>query len=444
MSVKFGGKAPRVQHREYIGSVLAPANPADFNTTVYMIQPGLYGIGTMFPWGGSVFRNFEEYILHGGIVEFHTTSSNYSASSALGSVSMSTIYDAEAPALASLQSVNNNEFTTSAPPSASFYHPLECAPKDGATDVKFVRRSNTSTGALDNRFDDFGVFQISTEGLSAPAGTKIGDLWFSYDIELRKAVLPDLHVGTTAQFDAAGGSAIMNTLWNANTPDPENSLPATVSNVASAGGTATVKVQMPDDYNGNYLAVYGACTFNGAVWGAGVENVTWDSNGTDITLLELFPTGLAAKSNGFSCGNGAAGVSGTVALGVFAFSTIASKTANNYFQLSIAAPASTTGQKAFLMILPLDNDITDSRGLLGRLMKSNPRAAQLATLMAQYSNTINSHASSIPASMAVSRAESAYGVEELKEQEDLEASVHIDRKQLELLLSASSNASRGR
>jgi hypothetical protein len=442
MSVKFGGAAPRIQHREYIGGVYAPANPSDFSTSVYHIQPGLVGIGSLFPWGSSVFQNFEQYVMHGMVLESVSCSTNYSSTTALGTISMSTVYDAESQPLASLAAVNNNEYTTSAAPSTSFYHPIECAPKDGATDVKFVRRNNSVITGTDLRFDDVGLFQVSTSGLSCPAGTKVADIWASYDIEVRKAVLPDLHVGTTAQFDSATSNA-MNTIWASNTPDPQNSLPVVLTNQSSASTSASVKVSMPVGYAGNYVVAIMCLTTTGNTWAAGIPVVTWDSNGSDITQLSLFPTPSAAKSPGFTCSNGAAGVAGTLMMGIFAFSSIAATASNNTFQLTCAAPSSSVNQKAQIIILPLDNDITDTLGLMRKFEQANPDAARLAKVMNQYQALLgasSSSSSSAPtvAATSVSRADSQW--DEHEECKDLEASVHIDRKQLEALLSASSGS----
>lgn len=438
MSVMFAGKAPRIQHREFVCSVFAPENPEDFHTTVFYIQPGLSGAGTLMPWGATVVRNFLEYIFHGGVIEYHSTSSNFSASSALGSVSMSTLYDASESPLTSLASVNNNDFTTSAAPSVSFYHPLECAPGDGATDIKYVRSSNKSHTNNDVRFDDFGIFQLSTSGLSAPAGTKIGELWFSYDIELRKAVLPDLHIGTTAQFDS-GITSTMATMWDTVTPDPENSLPAVLTDVSSGGvpQQSILKIQMPNNYNGNYLALKLTTCGVGHNWAAGAENFIVDNIGSDITPLNLLPTAqVGVTSSRFFTGNGVVGVGGQTFIGVFTFSTIANKEADNSFLMTTVTPGSAASQKSSLWILPLDNDITDSSTALAKFLSANPKLTQLTELVTRVSASKATlepipEAAPCEAASSVSRSDSAYSEPEYGV---LEKSVHIDRAALEKLL----------
>ena len=93
-SVSFGGGHPRVTHREFIGPVLSGG--ANFATKVYPIQPGLRGVDVLFPWGSSVANCFQQYRLLGGIMEFKSTSTDYAATTVLGTVAMSTVYDAGA------------------------------------------------------------------------------------------------------------------------------------------------------------------------------------------------------------------------------------------------------------------------------------------------------------------------------------------------------------
>jgi len=444
MGVKFSGKAPRIQHREYICPILAPSNPADFNTQVFPIQPGLSGVNSVMPWGGTVFRNFLEYELHGGVFEFVSCSSNFSASSALGTVSMSTLYDASEPTLDSLLAVNNNEYTTMAPPSASFYHPLECAPKDQPVGVRFVRSGNVPAGS-DSRFDDFGRFQITTSGLSAPAGTKLGDLYFSYDIEVMKAIMPDLHVGTTAQV-TTGLQTTMDILWDTTFPDPENSLPVKISRVTGgAATTAEVKVTMPSDYNGNYLAILayvadGASNFGSTATSA-IQAPTF---GPDITNLGLMISNSTTLPSSLGVSNSLSGFAGNSMVMIWSFSSVAKKESDNWFRWKTTVSANpATGVRGLLFILPLDNDITDAFGLFNKLKRANPNAAKMASIIAQLETCRPNPAPTSAASSSALPVRELSNLdwngselgEEKKEDEELEKSVHIDRKTLETLLS---------
>lgn len=368
MSVKFGGSAPRVQHREFVGPILASGSTA-FTTQVFQIQPGLSGSRTLFPWGSSVAQCFRQYQLHGMILEYVTTSTNYAANSALGSVSMSTVYDAERSPLSNLAEVDNNEFTTSAAPSVSFYHPIECAPASQATLMKYVAKSNSVSGT-DARFDDVGTFQISQSGVGVAAGVQIGELWCSYDIEFFKAELPDLHAGTTAVFSAANGS------WDAGmlapVPNPNNSLPVTIS-----GGV----FQMPRSYNGNYIAV---CIYH-LFAGTGTLNANLISYGSEITPLQLLPYSGGVSSSTYYCGTGIANAATGIC--AFTFSTIAETSgAANSFKFTCTSQVGTVGNTR-VFVLPLDNDIKDANSTLADFIRKNPMLGAFAAMFQENSSS---------------------------------------------------------
>lgn len=338
-SVQFGAKAPRVTHREYIGPIYGGPG---FITRTFRIQPGLSGPLSMFPWGSSIAKCFQQYRLCGMILEYKSTSTNYAAGTALGTVMMSTLYDAEATPLSSVAEIDNNDFTTSDAPSNSFIHPIECASDKNTVDVRYVRTSNGTSLSTDDRLSDVGVFQLSTNGLSAAAGVQIGELWCSYDIEFLKPALVDQHLGTTFQ---ATGTSIAAALTHAAfvnpTVDPENSLAATIS------GNSII---MPQGYNGNYLITYSVST------GSLVTTFQLSSVGSDITPLLLFdsPSGVATSSGG------AAGLGASSVKYAYSMSTIANNIApaNNTINFSSVAVSSSAFIYWTLIITPLDNDIT--------------------------------------------------------------------------------------
>lgn len=356
-AIKFGGKAPRVQHREYIGPVLSTGS--GFNTKVYRIQPGLQGVDVLFPWGSSVAGCFQQYVLHGAIFEFVSTSSEFASGSALGAVMMSTLYDAEATPLASVIEVDNNEYTTTAKPSVSFYHPIECASRDNPTTVRYVRKSNTPASGTDERLDDVGIFQLSTNGIAAAAGTQIGELWVTYDIEFLKSALPDVHVGTSAAFTyTTQNSRPATSSPGAWTPNPMNSLPATLGDAADPVG---IRIKLPVSYNGNFLIVGHfvaiSVPFNGGV-------AFQVDTGSDVTMpVKLFRdntlsgrASLASSSSTTSC---------MVSMVV---STIAQTASQNYVDIAVAdgvwSPA-----YASIVVTALDNDLSDPRSVLAARAK---------------------------------------------------------------------------
>jgi len=357
MNVQFNGGAPRVRHREFITKV---NGTTAFSTTPYRIQPGLQGVNTLFPWGSSVSNCFQQYKLHGMILEYVSTSSDFTSNTGLGSVMMSTLYDATATPLSTQLSINNNEFTTTEKPTLNFIHPLELATEASPVVVRYIRNSNSVQGSsTDDRLDDVGLFQISTVGMPND-GQPIGELWATYDIELLKPNLPDLHLGTTwvAQFQldgATGATTAPVVSYNEN-----NSLPATVT----FGANSTVAtVQMPVNYNGSYLVATSVAV-------SGDVNITGSSSfgaaGTDITGLNLFQAYPGAATipqpmQSLTLTQAGSPTTQSLALMLASFSTIAENAGENEFTLNFltsAAGGATPHLVGTIMIIPLDNDFS--------------------------------------------------------------------------------------
>lgn len=357
MNVQFGnGGPPRICHREFIGPVFGSTA---FNTTVYRIQPGLSGSGVMWPWGQGVARQFQEYELNGAIVEYVTKSSNFAASSQLGSVMMSTNYDAQGTPLASENQVNNNEYTTCEVPSVNFIHPIECARDQQSVSVRYVQTGAGAAANDDPRFNDVGIFQVSTIG-NDPAvnGQIIGDLWMTYDITFLKPVLPDIHAGTTAVasgYSGGGGAGFPSVILNTS-----NSLPISFATTSVINDT----VIMPVGYAGTFQVTISAAYNSGAQTGY----FSFQNVGSDITQIPLFagPALTGANTQAYS-GSGptvalplyAGGNTGPSNgwLGTMIFSTIAESTANNSFSISFPSSWNTNDDYWTLVITAVDSSI---------------------------------------------------------------------------------------
>jgi len=382
VGAQFAGGPPRVQHREFIGSVVSPAVPGDFATTVYYIQPGLRGQGTLFPWAASIASCFEQYRLHGMILEYVSTSADYAATSGLGQVALSTVYDAGASPLASLSEILNNEWTTTAKPAVSFVHPIECASADNQVSLRFVRSGNTVSDA-DARLDDVGIFQVTTFGLSATAGTMIGELWATYDIEFYKPVLPDVRAGTTwhatnAISSGAGGVYP----WNSSTGlviSSGSSLPIVCST------TVNSSIVMPAQFGGHYMVLF----FVGVSGGATVTPGTWAPAAGTTTI-----TGLNLLSGTSGTDTSSSAVMAGVGLGasVYVFSFDGSKDTT----LTLAPMTVSVTAQAYInvWVLPLDNDIVTAEAQLERELNALFKGGRGSTLRGLLKASAKSSASS--------------------------------------------------
>lgn len=355
MNVEFGGGKPTVAHREFVGVILGSSA---FKTTSYRIQPGLRGPSVLMPWGSSVAAAFQQYELEGMILEYVSTSTNYSSSTSLGSVMMSTQYNATATPYGTQREVDNAEFTTASAPDKSFIHPIECSTADSPVSVRYVRSNNATSAGTDERLDDVGVFQISTFGQPVNDAA-IGELWVTYKVRFLKPELADFHAGTTYLSTTEGDGTspfLLPAKLNAN-----NSLPC----IMDLGG----ELVMPNGYAGNYILTI---TCSGVTEttrlvniGTGITPLNVFMNGTEWLFISYLPYpqesslpqsfSLAFNFNGDQS-NGVISLAGSIANGSF----------------------------ATLSVLPLDNDISSAFDVSSSV--SNTLAAQeneLATLRKQ-------------------------------------------------------------
>jgi len=282
----FGGGAGTViSHREYVGDI---SGSTAFTLTSYPINPGL---GSLFPWLSLCAAQFEEYELLGMLVEYKSTSAVAlnSTNTALGTVVMATNYDTYDTLFSNKQQMEAYEFSTSAAPSQSMLHPIECKPKANVLGNKFVRLGNVPSGA-DQRFYDVGNFQLATVGMQA--ASVIGELWVTYHVRFHKPKLPT-PVGGQIQAGWLNYSQSGPVSWNSGTLDPDN----TILMVPSAGSMSIVT---PNVIAGIWLVV---------VVGTGnVTSTTGISAGTGATLVATtapFGTGVVSS---FQTGTASASV----------------------------------------------------------------------------------------------------------------------------------------
>jgi hypothetical protein len=318
----------------------------------------------------------------GMILEYVSTSSNYSAVTGLGSVTMATQYDANAPPLPDLLAVKNCEFSTTSRPDQSFIHPIECASEVSPTTVRFIRTQNTSEETTsDDRLDDLGLFQYVVQGgPTAANGVQIGELWVMYDIELLKPILPDIHVGTSfvSQCHYPGGTSGSTVPF---VPNTGNSL-ACVLDGGTPGSpplSQGYRLVMPAEYNGQYLLIAGTNIADGS---SPVGATLISAYGSEITPIGILPqvgTGVLTSQVYSGLGSGQ-----LTAIALFAFSTIAetgSPTAitgtQNYIDISDVYYSGSNNIAKFVLVLPLDNDISNTlTSILGFRGRFNPAGSQ--------------------------------------------------------------------
>jgi len=249
----------RIQHREYITDI---TGSSAFTLTAFSINPGVAGT---FPWLSGCALNFEEYILHGLVFEFKSTSATAlnSTNTALGTVIMATEYNVVNPNFIAKRDMENYVYSTSCSPDVSALHPVECARDINVLSELFIRNTTPSSGS-DLRFSDIGKFQIATVGMQASA--IIGELWVTYDIELIKPKLPSAYTSIGPShyvYDATAGI-------------PPFGTAPTATNIFGTAGSKVV--------------LYG--TGNSAV-SLDTNTITFSSPGRYIILFYLFQSNVA-------------------------------------------------------------------------------------------------------------------------------------------------------
>lgn len=180
-----GPRTTRVIYREYLGDVFThPTVAGAFYVTSYDINPGLL---STFPWLAPIAQQFEQWTPNGIVFEFRSTSSEYVATQALGSVIMATEYDQLDAVYANKAEMLNSAFANEKKPSCSILHGVECAKADRPLQVLYTRALGVPSGA-DIRDYDCGRFSIATQG-GATANLNLGSLYVHYDITFRKEQL---------------------------------------------------------------------------------------------------------------------------------------------------------------------------------------------------------------------------------------------------------------
>lgn len=171
------------RHREYLGDL---ASSTTFSSRVFSINPGLED---SFPYLSLIASNFQEYKLRGMIVEYKTTSSTVvtGANTAMGTVSLVAQYRADAPVLTSKLQVLNEMWSEDGRPCDNIILPIECSPKENPMAIQYVRTGSLPANS-DVKMFDLAKVTIATQGQQT-AGTTIGELWVSYEVELYKPVL---------------------------------------------------------------------------------------------------------------------------------------------------------------------------------------------------------------------------------------------------------------
>lgn len=201
-----------IRHKEYIGEIRG--NQTFTVNDSFQINPGNQ---RTFPWLSGVASRFQEYRIKGMVYHYIPSSGTAvsSTDAALGTVMMVTSYRATDSAPTSKVELLNEYWASESVPSDSFCHPIECDPKENPYNVQYVRTGEVPAG--DSRMlYDLGVTYVATSGQQI-SGKVLGDLWVTYEIELKKPIVAsnvtDVVHSFAQSFVSAGTSSLTTNIF---------------------------------------------------------------------------------------------------------------------------------------------------------------------------------------------------------------------------------------
>lgn len=180
------GQSIIVRHREFLTEVRGSTTFLVRNE--FNLNPGL---SNTFPWLSGIANQYSQYKIKGMVFHYVPTSGNIAAASpALGTVMIQTSYRATEAAATSKVEMLNEYWSSEAKPSDEFCHPIECDPKENPFNIQYVRSG--SLPATENQLMyDLGTTRIAVSGQQT-SNLVLGDLWVTYEIELKKPVVTNL------------------------------------------------------------------------------------------------------------------------------------------------------------------------------------------------------------------------------------------------------------
>ncbi len=235
------GQSVVVRHREYVGDIKS--------SIVYAKQMEMAlnpGLPTSFPWLSSVARQYQEYTWRGMVFHFVPTVGEAVSATvpAFGNVMMHTEYRVTAPPPANKAELLNEYFASDGRPCEPIVHPIECDPRENPYNVQYVRTGPVPPGE-DAKTYDLGMFRCYTQGQAA-ANTVMGELWITYEVELRKPQLTS-QAGDVAWFRGTGTVAPASP-FGTTISVFKNSLGVTAAGITNAG-----RLTFPPTLQGKFL-----------------------------------------------------------------------------------------------------------------------------------------------------------------------------------------------
>lgn len=191
-SMHNNGQSVVVRHKEFVMEVRGAT--AFTVRSSFDINPGRH---ETFPWLAGVASRFQEYRIK-GLVWHYVPSSGAAVSgtnAALGTVMLQTSYRSNDSPPSNKNEVLNEYWSSESVPSEAFCHPIECDPKENPFNVQYVRTDSVPSGDSKLLYD-LGQTHLCVSGQQAD-DVVLGDLWCTYEIELKKPIVESNVTSTT-------------------------------------------------------------------------------------------------------------------------------------------------------------------------------------------------------------------------------------------------------
>jgi len=274
-----------VRHKEYLGDIFSSSTARAFKIDSYELNPGL---SKTFPWLHATANNFTEYEIKGLVFHFKSNSGDAftSTDASTGSVLMCTQYRASQQAPANKQEILQQYWSQSAAPQTSFVHAIECDPKENPLKVHYVR-SGAKPATDDQMFYDLGTTYFASVGLQGES-VNMGELWVTYEIELKKPQNRDLRSPSSESYHGWGtGSGLSTSNYFATADDTEQ---GSFRLTFSAGDTITLPLGLCGRYMFQYV-VKGSSTAAVTAPSLALANCTAPNSYTNNSSSQSFNAG---------------------------------------------------------------------------------------------------------------------------------------------------------
>lgn len=278
----------RVRHREFVTNVVSSG--AGFNSLSWNLSAANTDL---FPWLSRLATRYQKYKVHGMVFYYKSTSTDYNNS---GTVALAVNYDVSQVAFVTMDQMLNSMFAVAAKPSESFAAPVECDPSTMPRGGYLVQQPAAQGGVIDDRFSSVGKLNLATEGLSLPAGTVLGQLWCTYDVELLYPYISPADSGINHRYGFVGRLGSTGNVPSGGLPAGYSSFGPFVVVLDANGGLTVTWSGLTQEYIGSWKLNISKMSYASARINSSVAPTPSSVSGCTLVTNEYAPPALTGAS----------------------------------------------------------------------------------------------------------------------------------------------------